>query len=161
YHNATSPLGPEARAAMERALDIGGNPASGHAGGRGGRAAIEEGRGTGATFAGASSGGGGFTNGGAGGHDLRPAGPIARGAEAENRVTRLFVAATAHDSVRAVALSLAETVPGLKLAEIAVDTNGRIDRDAFRLQLMSGKGRALISLVYVNNETGVVEDIAA
>ena len=37
-HNATSPLRPEAKAAMARALDIGGNPSSVHAAGRAARA---------------------------------------------------------------------------------------------------------------------------
>ncbi|HUJ48383.1 MAG TPA: cysteine desulfurase family protein [Rhizomicrobium sp.] len=159
-HNATSPLRPEARAAMERALDVGGNPSSVHAAGRAARAAIEEARDTVAAFAGASSGEVIFTSGGAESNALALRGAIAGAAEVEDRITRLFVVATAHDSVRAVAASLAETTPGLKLYEIAVDANGRIDRDAFRLQLMSGKGRALVSLVYVNNESGVIDDIA-
>jgi cysteine desulfurase len=160
-HNATSPLRPEARAAMERALDIGGNPSSVHAAGRTARALIEEARETVAAFAGATSSDVIFTSGGAEANALALRGAIAGAAEGEDRITRLFVVATAHDSVRAVAASLAETTAGLKLTEIAVDGDGRVDPAAFRLQLMSGKGRALVSLVYVNNETGVVEDIAA
>jgi cysteine desulfurase len=160
-HNATSPLRPEARAAMERALDIGGNPSSVHAAGRAARAAIEEARETVAAFAGGSPGEVIFTSSGAEANALALRGAIGSAAEAEDRLTRLFVVATAHESVRAVTASLAEMTPGLKLSEIPVDANGRIDAAAFRLQLMSGKGRALVSLLYVNNETGVVEEIAA
>ncbi|HEY4112652.1 MAG TPA: cysteine desulfurase family protein [Rhizomicrobium sp.] len=160
-HNATSPLRPEARAAMERALDIGGNPSSVHAAGRAARAAIEEARETVAAFAGGLPSEVVFTSSGAEANALALRGAVAGAAEGEDRITRLFVVATAHESVRAVAASLAETTPGLKLSEIPADANGRVDPAAFRLQLMSGKGRALVSLLYVNNETGVIEDIAS
>lgn len=160
-HNATSPPRPEARAAIERALLIGGNPSSVHAAGRATRAVIEDGREAVAEFAGGVPGQVVFVSGGAEANALALRGSIAAAAEAEDRITRLFVTAVAHDSVRAVAASLAETVPGLKLSEIPVDAHGRIDPAAFRLQLMSGKGRTLVSLIYVNNETGAVEDIAA
>ncbi len=52
-------------------------------------------------------------------------------------------------------------MPGLKLTEIPVNADGRIEADAFRALLMNGKGRALVSLIFANNETGVIEDIAA
>jgi cysteine desulfurase len=160
-HNATSPLRPEAAAAVARALAIGGNPSSVHAAGRAARAMVEAARERVAAFAGTGSGEVIFVSGGAEGNAFALRGAIAGAAEAEDRIIRLFAAATAHESVRSVATSLAETAPGLKVSEIAVDANGCIDLTAFRLQLMSGKGRALISLIYVNNETAVVEDIAS
>ena len=160
-HNATSPLRPEAKAAVLRALDIGGNPSSVHAAGRAARAMIEDAREAVAAFAGALTGDVIFTSGGAESNALALRGAIAGAAEAEDRITRLFIVATAHESVRAVAASLAETIPGLKVSEIPVHANGRIHLDEFRLQLMSGKGRALVSLIYVNNETGVIEDVAS
>jgi cysteine desulfurase len=160
-HNATSPLRPEAAAAVVRALEIGGNPSSVHAAGRAARALIEEARETVAAFAGASSGEVIFVSGGAEANALALRGCVAAAAEAEDRITRLFVVATAHESVRAVAASLAETASGLRVMDMPVDGNGRIDPAAFRLQLMNGKGRALVSLITVNNETGVVEDIAS
>jgi cysteine desulfurase len=160
-HNATSPLRPEARAAVERALLIGGNPSSVHAAGRAARAVIEDAREAVAEFVGGVAGEVIFVSGGAEANALALRGSIAAAAEAEDRITRLFVTAVAHDSVRAVAASLVETTPGLKLSEIPVDARGCIDPAAFRLQLMSGKGRTLVSLMHVNNETGVVEDIAA
>lgn len=159
-HNATSPLRPEARAAMLRALEIGGNPSSVHAAGRAARAIVEDAREQVAAFAGAKPAEVLFTSGGAESNALALRGAIAAAAEAEDRITRLFIVATAHDSARAVAASLGETVPGLKLSEIPVDENGRIDPAVFRALLMNGKGRALVSLLFANNETGVIEDIS-
>ena len=160
-HNATSPLRPEARGASLRALEIGGNPSSVHAAGRAARAVIEDAREAVAKFAGAAPGDVIFTSGGAESNALALRGVIAGAAEAEDRITRVFVVATAHESVRAAAASLAETVPGGKLTEIPVDAIGRISPDELRLQLMSGKGRALVSLISVNNETGAIENIAS
>jgi cysteine desulfurase len=160
-HNATSPLRPEAKATVLRALDIGGNPSSVHAAGRAARAMIEAAREQVAAYAGAKSGDVIFTGGGAESNALALRGAVAGALEAEDRITRLFVVATAHESVRSVAASLAESVAGLMLTEIPVDRNGRIDPKTFRSLLMNGKGRALVSLIAVNNETGVIEDIAA
>jgi cysteine desulfurase len=159
-HNATSPLRPQARAAMLRALDSAGNPSSVHAAGRGARAMVEDAREQVAAFAGAKPGEVIFTSGGTEANALALRGAVAGALEAEGRITRLFVVATAHESVRAVAASLAETIAGLRLSEIPVDENGRVDPGAFRLQLMNGKGRALVSLIFANNETGTIEDIA-
>src|SRR5271169_4189101 len=123
-HNATSPLRPEARAAMLRALDIAGNPSSVHAAGRAARAIVEEAREQVAAFAGARPAEVIFTSGGAESNALALRGAIAGAAEAEDRISRLFVVATAHDSARATAAVLGETVAGLKLSEIPVDENG-------------------------------------
>jgi cysteine desulfurase len=160
-HNATSPLRPEVKAAVTRALDIGGNPSSVHAAGRAARALIEDARDVVAAFAGAAAGEIIFTSGGAEANALALRGAIAGAAEAGERIARLFVQATAHDSVRAVAASLAETTPGLQLSEIPVDADGRVRSEEFRHQLRSSEGRALVSLISINNETGVVEDVAS
>ena len=71
------------------------------------------------------------------------------------------VSAIEHESVRANAAALAQSVPGLKLSEIPVMKDGAVDPAALRLQLMQGKGRALVCVMAANNETGVVQDIAA
>jgi len=160
-HNATAPLRPEARDAMVRALETCGNPSSVHGVGRIARTMIEEAREQVAAFAGAKPADVIFTSGGSESNALALRGAIAGALESEDRITRLFVVATAHESVRAVAASLAETSPGLKLTEIPVTTGGRIDLKEFRSLLMNGKGRALVSLIFANNETGVIEDIAA
>ncbi|MGH6873288.1 MAG: cysteine desulfurase family protein [Rhizomicrobium sp.] len=159
-HNSTAPLRDEARAAMLRALEGAGNPSSVHAAGRAARTIVEDAREQVAAFAGARPGEVIFTSGGAESNALALRGAVAGALEDEDRITRLFVSATTHDSARAVAASLAETVPGLKVSEIAAGKDGRIDAAQFRFQLMNGKGRALVSLIFANNETGVLEDVA-
>jgi cysteine desulfurase len=160
-HNATSPLRPEAKTAMLRAMEICGNPSSVHAAGRAARAIIEDARDHVAAFAGAKPGEVVFTSGGSEANALALRGTVAGALDVEDRIARIFVMATAHESVRAVAASLAETTPGVKLTEIAVNGSGRIEPEAFRALLMNGKGRVLVSLIFANNETGVIEDIAA
>src|SRR4029078_5508022 len=72
----------------------------------------------------------------------------------------LFISAIEHESVRATATALAETVPGLKLTTVGVTQDGTIDLDALRMNLMQGKGRVLVSIMAANNETGVLQPIA-
>src|ERR1700742_4108949 len=81
-HNATAPLRREARAAMARALETGGNPSSVHAAGRAARAMIEDAREQVARFAGAAPGDVIFTSGGAEANALALRGAIAGAAEA-------------------------------------------------------------------------------
>lgn len=160
-HNATSPLRPEARAAMERALSIGGNPSSVHRAGRAARAILEDAREAIAGTAGSKASEVIFTSGGTEANALALRGAIAGAAEQEHRVARLLVVGTAHASVRATAELLAETTPGLRLGFIPVTGDGLIDPSALRMLLMNGKGRALVSLLLVNNETGAIENIEA
>ncbi len=121
---------------------------------------IEDAREQVAMFAGAKPSEVIFTSGGAEANALALRGAVLGAAETEHRVTRLFIAATSHESVRAVAASLAQAAAGVKVVEIPSDRNGRIAGSEFRSLLMNGKGRALVSLIFANNETGVIEDIA-
>ncbi len=160
-HNATSPLRASARAAMQAALDAGGNASSVHGPGRAARARIDEARERVAKLAGAQPSSVIFTSGGSEANCLALKGAVAGALAAEDRITRVFVSAIEHESVRATAATLAETIPGLKLSTIPVTSDGVIDLAAFRLQLMQGKGRALVSVMAANNETGVIQDLAA
>ncbi len=63
-HNATSPLRPQARAAMLAALEVAGNPSSIHAEGRAARALIETARGEVAALVGVRAEDVVFTSGG-------------------------------------------------------------------------------------------------
>ncbi len=159
-HNATSPLRPEAKASVLKALDLCGSPSSGHAAGRAVAALVTEAREQVAAFAGAKASEVVFTSGGTEANALALRGAAAGALASGERIIRLFVVATAHDSVRATAAALAETTPGLKLTEIPVNENGRIEPEQFRSLLMNGKGRALVSLLFANNEIGTIEDIA-
>jgi cysteine desulfurase len=160
-HNASSPLRDDARRAMEAALGACGNASSVHAAGRAARARVETAREQVARLAGASAGAVVFTSGGSEANALALRGAVAGALEAEDRITRLFVSAVEHESVRANAAALAETTPGLKLNVVPVTKDGLVDLAAFRLALMQGKGRALVSVMAANNETGVVQDITA
>lgn len=158
-HNATSPLRPSARLAVETALGACGNASSVHAAGRAARARIEQARDSVAALAGATPACVVFTSGGSEANALALRGAIAGAAWEENRIARLFVSAIEHESVRANASALAEAVPGLKSTEIAVTRDGTVDLNALRLNLIQGKGRVLVSVMAANNETGVVQDI--
>jgi cysteine desulfurase len=159
-HNANSPLRDSARRAMDDALASFGNASSVHSAGRAARARIEAARENVARLAGAPAGGVVFTSGASEANALALRGAVAAAAEAEDRITRLFVSAIEHESVRANAAVLVENVPGLKLNTVPVTKDGAVDLPALRLALMHGKGRSLVSVMAANNETGVVQDIA-
>jgi len=160
-HNATSPLRASARAAMQAALDAGGNASSVHGPGRAARARVDKAREQVARLVGCTAASVIFTSGGSEANCLVLKGAIAGALAAEDRITRLFISAIEHESIRAAAAALAETVPGLKVSPIPVTPDGVIDLSAFRLQLMNGKGRALVSVMAANNETGAIQDLAA
>lgn len=163
-HNATSPLRPEARAAVEHALLIGGNPSSVHGRGREARAAVERARHQVATLAGAQVQDVTFTSGGTEANALALWGAVQGAAEAGGRITRLFVSAVEHDSVLANAAAIAERTAGVRLEIVPVTSDGAVDLAALRVLLREGKGRALLAVMAANNETGVLQplrDVAA
>ncbi len=159
-HNATSPLRPEARAAMIAALDAPGNPLSVHADGRRARATIETARGQVARAVGAAAEDIVFTSGGSESNALALRGAIQGAAAAGERITRLIISAVEHDSVRATADFCEDTVPGLRVVVCPVTRAGVIDTSEFVRVLSEGKGRALVSLMAANNETGAVQPLA-
>ena len=158
-HNATAPLRAGARGAMLAALDSA-NASSVHGPGRKARRLIEEARERISRFAGTAPDAVIFTSGGTEANALALRGTVFGALAAEARITRVFISAIEHESVRANAMALAEQVPGLKVSEIPVTADGVVDLAAFRLQLMQGKGRALVAIMAANNETGVVQPIA-
>jgi len=156
-HNATSPLRPEAREAMERALSVTGNPSSVHAGGRAARRIVEEARELVADAMGVAPGKVIFTSGGTEANALALRGAVEGALETGERITRLFVSAIEHDSVRAMAAALTERVPGLRLETIPATADGVIDLASTTLN--EGKGRALVAVMAANNETGAIQPV--
>jgi cysteine desulfurase len=156
-HNASSPLRPEARAAMERALSIGGNPSSIHGAGRAARKIVEEAREQVADLLGVATTNVVFTSGGTEANSLALRGAIEGALETGERVTRLFVSAIEHDSVLKTAAALAERIPGLRFETIPVTSDGVVD--LARTRLNEGRGRALIAVQAANNETGVIQPV--
>lgn len=141
-HNASSPLRPSVRGAMAEALDLIGNPSSVHADGRAVRRAVDEARRHVARLAGVSAAEVVFTAGGTEANNLALRGFAGR---------RLIVSAVEHESVLAAAPAA---------ARIPVDRNGVVDADALDRLLAAGDGPALVSVMLVNNETGVIQPVA-
>jgi cysteine desulfurase len=158
-HNATSPLRPEARAAMERAHGVCGNPSSVHRAGREARALVEEARGRIASRIAVRPQAIVFTGGATEANGLALWGAVQGAAEAGERITRLFVSAIEHGSVLANAAAIAERAPGVRLAMLAVTPSGVVDVAALRDELREGKGRALVAVMAANNETGAIQPV--
>jgi cysteine desulfurase len=159
-HNATSPLRDQSRLAVERALAIGANASSVHAGGRAARALIEEARVKVAALAGARPAEVVFTSGGTEANALALWGALQGAADAGERITRLLVTAVEHGSVLANAAAATERFAGLRLETVPVTTDGVADMAALRARLHQGTGRALVAMMVANNETGVVQPVS-
>jgi len=153
-HNASSPLRPEAAAAMARVLALPGNPSSVHAEGRAARAALETARDEVAALVGATAKAVLFTGGGTEANNavLSPSFRRYGGPDA----TLLLVGATEHPSVLS-----GHRFPAAAVEAIPVDRNGIVDLDwlAARLDREPGR-RALVSVQLANNETGVLQPVA-
>lgn len=158
--NATAPLRPEAKAAMLAALDAGGNAQSVHHEGREARGRIESARRQVARLAGCGENEVVFTSGGSEANALALRGAIQAAAESGERITRLIVSAVEHDSVLANAALCETTTAGLRVVTCPVTGDGVVDLAALRQLLREGKGRALVSVMAANNETGVLQPIA-
>ena len=141
-YNASAPIRPEAAAAMNAALALGGNPSSVHAHGRRARRAVEDAREQVAAAIGAAAPAVVFTSGATEANGLALLGS---GRE------RILISAIEHDSVRAAAPA-AEIVP--------VTSAGLVDLDALATMLDSDRRPALVSLMLANNETGVLQPVA-
>ena len=142
-YNAGAPLRPGVAAAMAAALADCGNPSSVHAAGRRARGRIEAARHAVALLAGADPSGLVFTSGGTEANALALTGS---GRE------RVLVSAVEHASVRD-AVPTAEIIP--------VDGDGVVDLAGLERLLAADSRPALVSVMLANNETGVVQPVAA
>lgn len=142
-HNATAPLLPAVAETMSGALSAGGNPSSVHRAGREARRLVEDARESVAQLAGVDPAGVVFTSGGTEANVL-----ALRGAG----VARVVVSAVEHDSVLAACPDA---------TRIPVDGQGRVRIDALEQILATGEGRALVSVMAANNETGVIQPLQA
>lgn len=148
-HAATSPLRPEAAAAfMEHAM-LQGNPASLHRPGQRARAVLEEAREELAAAVGAHPTEVIFTSGGSEADSIAVLGGWAKRRE-EGRA-RCLVSAIEHPAVLGAVERGAEVLP--------VTTAGVVDLDAALDLMVSGVG--LVSVMAVNNETGILQPVEA
>lgn len=149
--NATTPLRPEAKAAMAHAWEIGGNPSSVHAEGRAARRLMEEARAAVASAVGAEPANVIFTSGGTEANSLALTPGLRRGKGPA--VERLLTSAIEHTSVLA----------GGRFAEgaartIGVTRAGIVDLD--RLRALLDGPPTLVSIMLANNETGAIQPVA-
>jgi cysteine desulfurase len=141
--NATTPLRPEAAAAISATLACCGNPSSVHRWGRMARRTLEHAREAVAALLGSISPDGVvFVSGGTEANHL-----ALLGAE---RV-RVLVSGVEHDSIR-------QAVPGSEA--IPVDSDGIVAMDALDRLLAADSRPALVSVMFANNETGVIQPVA-
>lgn len=159
-HAATTPILPEAAAAVTAQLGNVGNPNSLHASGRAARRVVEESRETIARVLGCRPGEVVFTSGGTESDNLAIKGLFwARQAE-DPRRTRIISTAIEHHAVLDP-LHWLEEDNGVDVALVPVDRLGRIDLTAFREAVESDpESVALVSVMWANNEVGTVQPIA-
>jgi cysteine desulfurase len=141
--NATAPVRPEAAAAVSAVLTTLGNPSSVHGFGRDARRLLNEAREAVAALVEARAEEVIFTSGGTEANALALQGFPDR---------RVIVSAIEHDSIRGNA-------PGAAIIRALAD--GRVDLDALDALLGADPRPALVSVMLANNETGVIQDIAA
>ena len=138
-HAATTPLLPEARAALERGLDAWANPSSPHAEGRKSRALLEEARSTIAEVLGWR-------------HDVIFTSGASEAVEivaGRARVQGRTHGATEH--------SIVPHAMGASSSVIPVGPDGLIDEAALDAALANGP--ALVAIQHVNNETGIIQPL--
>ena len=157
-HAATTPVLPEVRDAMDPYLrgDAFGNPSSPHQVGRAARAALDEARYQLGHTLGADPASVVFTSGGTEADNLAVLGRALAVRDAGGPF-RVAVSAIEHKAVVAAAHVVASL--GGEMIELPVDSRGMLDRDALTTAL--DRGVALVSVMWVNNEIGVVQDVAA
>jgi cysteine desulfurase len=149
--NATTPLRPEAKAAMAHAWEISGNPSSVHAEGREARRLVEDARAAIAATVGADAANVVFTSGGTEANSLALTPGLRRGKG--ERVERLVVSAIEHASVLSGGRFTPETI-----STIGVTSDGIVDLARLRIQLEGPP--ALVSIMLANNETGAIQPVA-
>ncbi len=141
-YNATAPMKPAVRAAILESMERYGNPSSVHRFGRIARRYTEEGRAAVAAFVGVKPAQVIFTGGGTEANNM-----IFNGMNGVHFVT----SSVEHDSV------LACTPNAVRLP---VNADGVVDLAAAEKILKAAPAKTLVSVILVNNETGVVQPVA-
>ena len=156
-NNATTKPAPEVIEAMVTCLSEGyGNPSSVHRTGQRARQLLEEARGQVAQLVHCSEAEILFTGGGTESINTALRGLLA----ARSPRRKIVISTVEHSATRELCATLANE--GAEIVAIEVDSDGRLDFDRFAASLSDDV--ALVSLMWANNETGVlfeVEKIAA
>ena len=152
--NATAPLRGEAQCALQDAAGLVGNPSSIHAEGRAARRLVEQAREEVAALVGAQPADVIFTSSGTEANMLTLS-PMIETAGEKGPRDRLFMSAIEHPSVRAGGRFLRGAIE-----DIPVEADGRVNLAALA-EALAKTSRPLVSLMLANNETGVVQPVAA
>lgn len=152
-HNATSPVRPEAAAALAEWIDSpAGNPSSLHAEGRAAMESMEHAREQVAELAGVPGGSLVFTSGGSEAIEAAIRGVCDR---APSGLRKIVVGAVEHSAVFGAARAF--TSRRFTVEEVPCDRDGRVDPDRFLARL--DRGTVLAVLQWANNETGVLQPV--
>jgi cysteine desulfurase len=155
-HNATAPLHPAAREAMCAAFDLCGNASSVHAEGRTARAIIEAARAEVAAFAGVAPKNIVFTSGGTEALNLALT-PSIETPDEKRPFDLLVASAGEHPAVLA-----GHRFAAGRLEIAGLTPRGVLDIEALRATLAGAAGhRIMLALQAANNETGVIQPVAA
>jgi len=148
-YNATAPLRPEAMSAMGAAMEVFGNPSSVHDEGRRARGLVEFAREAVAALVGAEASEVVFTS----GATEANAAVMAAGWDV------IIVAGIEHDSVLAPARAAGAEIVGLPVLPTGIVDLAKLEA---ALAAKAGHGRKiLLTLQLANNETGVIQPVAA
>ncbi|MDO8835005.1 MAG: cysteine desulfurase family protein [Vicinamibacterales bacterium] len=150
-HNASAPLCPAAAATMTRVLAAVGNASSIHRYGQAAKALLDDARDAVAALIGGDPSEIVFTSGGSESDNL-----ALRGAAASGR-RGMVVSAVEHEAVLHTARALARD--GWRTTVVPCDGDGLVDPDRWREAI--DDDTAIVSLMLANNETGVIEPVAA
>jgi len=154
---ATTPIRPEVRTAIVPFLDerqLFGNPSSSHRIGRTVRAAVEDARRRVADVLGTPPSGVVFTSGGTEADNLAVIG-TALAATRRNKRMQVAVSSIEHKAVLDAASAVVSL--GGESQTVPVDTSGIVSPDHVKEVL--GQEPAILSVMWVNNETGVAQDV--
>ena len=158
-HAATTPILPEAVAAMTAQLGKVGNASSLHASGRHARRVVEESRETIARALGCRPGEVVFTSGGTESDNLAVKGLFWSRRSQDPRRVRILSTAVEHHAVLDPLHWLGEE--GAEVELVGVDRLGRLDLEAFRTAVEADpESIALVSVMWANNEIGTVQPVA-
>jgi cysteine desulfurase len=158
-HAASTPMYPEAVAAMTEQLARPGNPSSLHASGRAARRVVEESRETIARAINARPGEVVFTSGGTEADNLAVKGIYWSRRQADPRRTRVLSTTVEHHAVLDSLHWLEDQGADVEL--LPVNRCGRLEIEALRESIERDPDSvALVSVMWANNEVGTVQPIA-
>ena len=157
-HAATTPVDPQVVAALGEVLAEGlGNPSASHAAGRRAAALIDRARLQVAALIGTDPAHLVFTSGATEANNLAIAGHAAGLSSTQRRGAQVLGLVTDHKAVLSPLRRLAEA--GFVLTLLQPDAQGLLSPQVLAAAL--GEGAQLVSLVHVNSETGVMQDLPA